>query len=73
MDNVLGYIPEKQQDQVQPELKAIFYQTSREKADQELAAFTAKYEKIYPTAVECLQRDLEACLTFYSFPEKHRK
>ena len=73
MDNVLGYIPEKQQDLVRPELKAIFYQSSREKADQELAAFIAKYEGIYPSAVDCLKRDLEACLTFYSFPEKHWK
>lgn len=73
MENVLGYIPEKQQDQVRPELKAIFYQTSREKNDQELAAFVTKYEKTYPSAVQCLQRDIEACLTFYSFPEKHWK
>ncbi|HBY94524.1 MAG TPA: hypothetical protein DEP84_11290 [Chloroflexi bacterium] len=28
---------------------------------------------MYPTAVACLQRDLEACLTFYAFPEKHWK
>ena len=73
MENVLGYIPEKQQDEVRPELRAIFYQDSREKADQELAAFITKYEKIYPTAVACLQRDLEASLTFYSFPAKHWK
>lgn len=73
MENVLGYIPEKQHDQVRPELKATFYQTSREKADQELAAFVTKYEKINPSAVECLQRDLGACLIFYSFPEKHWK
>ena len=73
MDNVLGYIPEKQQEAVRPELKAIFYQTSREKADQEVAAFIAKYEKVYPTAIECLNRDLDACLTFYRFPEKHWK
>lgn len=73
MDNVLSYIPEKQQDLVKPELKAIFYQTSRTKADQEVAAFIAKYEKIYPTAIACLQRDLDACLTFYGFPERHWK
>ncbi len=73
MDNVLGYIPEKQQEAVRPELRAIFYQESREKADQELAAFSARYETIYPTAVACLQRDLEACLTFYGFPAKHWK
>lgn len=73
MKNVLGYIPEKQQNQVEPELKAIFYCTSREKAEQEAAAFIAKYEKVYPTAVECLKRDLDDCLTFYGFPEKHWK
>ncbi len=73
MDNVLGYVPEKQQEEVRPELRAIFYQGSRQKADQELAAFIAKYEKVYPSAVACLQRDGEACLTFYSFPEKHWK
>jgi len=73
MENVLSYIPEKQQDLVQPELKALFYQTSRAKADQQVAAFMLKYETIYPTALACLQRDLEACLTFYRFPEKHWK
>lgn len=71
MENVLGYIPEKHHELVRPELKAIFYQDSREKADQEVAAFIAKYEQVYPTAIECLKRDLEACLTFYNFPEKH--
>lgn len=73
MENVLSYIPEKQQDLVKPELKALFYQTSQEKADQEVAAFVLKYEPLYPTAVACLQCDLEACLTFYRFPEQHWK
>jgi putative transposase len=73
LENILGYIPKKQQDLVKPELRAIFYQTSREKADQEVAAFVLKYQEIYPSAVACLQRDLEACLTFYGFPEKHWK
>lgn len=73
MVNVLSYVPEKQQGLVEPELKALFYQTGREKADQEVAAFILKYQAIYPTAVACLQRDLDACLTFYSFPEKHWK
>jgi transposase-like protein len=73
MENVLGYIPEKQHDLVRPELRAISNQTSREKADQDLAAFVAKYENTYPSAVECLKRDQEACLTFYNFPEKHWK
>jgi len=73
MENVLSSIPEKQHDQVEPELKAIFYQDNRPKADQQLAAFIEKYEPIYPTAVACLQRDLDACLTFYAFPQAHWK
>lgn len=72
-ENVLGYIPRKQQEQIRPELKAIFYQVNREKAEQTAAAFIAKYERIYPTATDCLRRDLEACLTFYEFPEEHWK
>lgn len=37
------------------------------------AAFIEKYQKIYPTAVECFQHDLEAYLTFYSFLKEHWK
>jgi len=73
MDNVLGYVPTAQQETVEPELKAIFYQDNREKADQAVAAFIEKYGKVYPTAIECLNRDLEACLTFYAFPQAHWK
>ncbi len=73
LDNVLSYVPNKQREQIEPELKALFYQKSRQAADQAVAAFIEKYQKIYPTAVECLQRDLEACLTFYSFPKEHWK
>jgi putative transposase len=73
MDNVLGYIPKGQHDQVEPELKAIFYQDSREQANQEVAAFCEKFQALYPSAVDCLKRDLEACLTFYAFPRAHWK
>jgi len=73
MDNVLSYIPTKQQDQIKPELRALFYQKDRQAADQAVAAFIEKYRSVYPSAIECLQRDLEACLTFYSFPKEHWK
>ncbi len=73
MDNVLSYIPTKQQEQIKPELKALFYQKDRQAADQAVAAFIEKYRSVYPTAIKCLQRDLEACLTFYAFPKEHWK
>ena len=73
MDNVLSYIPKTQQAQVEPELRAIFYQATRQPAEQVRAAFYEKYETLYPTAIECLQRDGEACLTFYDFPQAYWK
>jgi putative transposase len=73
MDNVLSYIPNKQHEQIKPELRSLFYQKDRQGADQAVAAFIEKYQPIYPSAVECLQRDLEACLAFYAFPKEHWK
>ncbi|MGH7927043.1 MAG: IS256 family transposase, partial [Candidatus Binatia bacterium] len=73
IQNVLGYIPKERRAEVEPELKAIFYQQSREQADQALAAFCLKFDKHYPTAVACLRRDSDACLTFYGFPKSHWK
>ena len=70
---MLGYVPEKQLEAARVELKAIFYQANRAKAKKEVAAFMLKYEKTYPTAIECLKRDLDASLTFYGYPEKHWK
>ena len=58
MDNVLSYVPTKQQEKLKPEWKALFYQKDRQAADQAVAAFVEKYRSVYPTAIECLQRDL---------------
>ena len=73
MENILAYIPKRQQDQVRLELKAIFYQDNRQEADQVADRFIEKYAAIYPSAIACLKRDWEACLTFYSFPDEHWK
>jgi len=73
LENILSYIPKTQHDQVYPEFRAIFYQDSLAQAQQLIAAVRAKYEKIYPSALACLDRDLAACLTFYSFPKGHWK
>lgn len=73
IENVLGYLPKSKRDEVLPHLRAIFYQSNRQAADQQLGAFCARYAALYPTAVECLRRDADACLTFYAFPEAHWK
>jgi putative transposase len=68
---ILSHVPEKQREAVRVELRAIFYQANRTKADQVAAAFREKYQSIYPSAIACMERDWEACLTFYAYPETH--
>jgi transposase-like protein len=71
LSNVLSHVPEKQRDTVEAEFKAIFYQPNRIKADQCAAAFREKYCVQFPSAIACMERDWEACLTFYDFPQAH--
>lgn len=69
MRNVLAKVPKRDKREVAAVLKGIFAQPSREEARLQAQAFRARYETIYPEAVACLERDLEACLTFYDFPK----
>jgi putative transposase len=70
LDNVLSYVPQKQREQIEPELKALFYQKGRSEANQAVAAFIEKYQKIYPTAVECLQRDAGGVSDLLLLPQR---
>lgn len=71
IENILSHVPEKRREVVREELRAIFYQASRQQADQLAAAFKEKYWLDYPSALSCMERDWEACLTFYDYPEQH--
>ena len=71
MDNVLSHVPETQRDVVRLELRVIFYQPTRGKAEQQAAAFIAKYRPHYSSAIACLERDWAVRLTFYDFPGQH--
>jgi putative transposase len=71
MENILAHVPDKHAETVGKEFMAIFYQKSREKAVLSATAFRERYRTAYPEAIACMDRDWEACLTFYSFPEHH--
>ena len=36
-------------------------------------ALLARFRDRFPSAVECLEKDLEECLTYLLFPVEHRK
>jgi transposase-like protein len=68
--NVLAKVPRNIKKEVADDLRSIFYASSRKKADEFAVAFAAKWEKDIPSAVRCLSNSLDACLTFFSFPEE---
>jgi putative transposase len=68
--NVLAKVPKVVKQSVADDLRSIFYASSRKKADEFALSFAAKWEKDIPSAVKCLSSSLDACLTFFSFPEE---
>ena len=68
--NVLAKVPQKMKEAVADDLRSIFYASSKAKALQFFQAFKERWEKELPSAVACLERSLESCLTFFHFPQE---
>lgn len=68
--NVLAKVPRKSKKQVADDVRSIFYASSKEKAIEFFNQFRDKWEMTIPSAVSCLERSINACLTFYGFPEE---
>ncbi len=73
-ENILENVPKENQEKVREDINEIFYgATFLEQAKIAVDDFERKYRKQFPSAVECLERDLAQCLTFYYFPLTHWK
>jgi len=68
--NVPAKVPQKFKEAVADGMRSIFYASSKEKAREFFAEFKAKWEGQLPSAVKCLEKSLDACLTFFNFPEE---
>lgn len=66
--NVLAKVPKKLKEDVANDLRSIFYAPSLEKSWEYFETFRQKWHKRVPSAVECLERNIDACLTFFNFP-----
>ena len=53
------------------EAKSIFYATSEEEAREQYKIWKDRWGKLAPGAVECLDKDIDACLNYYKFPYRH--
>ncbi len=68
--NVLAKVPQKLKKTVADDLRSIFYASSKKKADEFALSFFNKWGKEIPSATKSLSNSLDACLTFFSFPEE---
>jgi putative transposase len=68
--NVLAKVPRKLKQKVADDIRSIFYASSREKALEFSTRFTEQWQKDVPSAVKCLQKSLDSCLTFFDYPEE---
>jgi putative transposase len=66
--NVLAKVPKKFKQDVADDLRSIFYAPSLEESWKCFEVFRQKWKKTTPSAVECLERSIDACLTFFNFP-----
>ncbi|MFO8239805.1 MAG: transposase, partial [Dissulfuribacterales bacterium] len=61
--NVLVKVPRKLKD----DLRSIFYACSKNKAMEFFEQFKKKWKDTMPSAVSCLEKSINACLTFPAF------
>ena len=66
--NVIAKVPKKLKKDVADDLRSIFYAPSREKALGHFDLFKEKWRKDLPSAVNCLEKSIDCCLTFFDFP-----
>ncbi len=78
--NLLAKVPKHAQGKVKAEYWAIWDDITAAPGDRAVAeatrkasAFSAKWGKIYPAAVACLNEDLSHLTTFLRFPKEHWK
>ncbi len=71
--NVLEKVPKSVEAEVAAAARRVLYAATRTQAEEAWGRFQRAYGKRFPSAVECLARDLEACWTYYRFPVSHWK
>jgi transposase-like protein len=69
--NVLNSLPKSLQSKAKSKLHQIWQADNKDEAERHFNDFVNTYEAKYPKAVQCLENDRDALLTFYDFPAKH--
>ncbi len=69
--NVLDKLPNSMRGKAKQAVHDIYLAESRKAAGQAFDRFVALYQRKFPRAVACLEKDREVLLEFYDFPAEH--
>jgi len=69
--NISVRCPKSLQGVIMSEAKTIFYATNEQDALERFKVWQARWGQSAPGAVECLAKDIDACLCYYKFPYRH--
>ncbi|MFQ5875132.1 MAG: transposase [Dehalococcoidia bacterium] len=73
MRNILAKVPRAIQAEMKHLVRQVFEVPTYEEGERRAQALIARFRGRYPSAMERLADDLEACLEHLRFPEAHRK
>lgn len=73
MRNILSKLPKDAIDGIKPLIRAVFTAKDYEEGLKKGHALIKRFRDIYPSAMECLEKDIEECLTCLKFPAQHHR
>jgi transposase-like protein len=71
--NILAKLPKLAATQLKPLLQQVFLAPDHATGLRRGRALIARFRSRYPSAMECLEKDLDECLTYLLFPKGHQK
>jgi len=71
MRNLLAKLPRSMQAKMKRLIHQVFYAASCDEGLRRGRALIARFKGRYPSAMACLEEDLEACLVHLKFPKEH--
>jgi transposase-like protein len=71
--NLLAKLPKLAAAPLKPLLQQVFRAADHATGLRRGRALIARFRSRYPSAMECLEKDLEECLTYLLFPKEHQR
>ncbi len=71
--NILAKLPKLAATQLKPLLQQVFLAPDHATGLRRGRALIARFRARYPSALECLEKDLDECLTCLLFPQEHQR